>query len=65
MTRKESEAVVAAARILGHKSFVYLGSTDSRGQSDYAVRFERDDYSVRYVSDSATDAALYALNNKP
>jgi hypothetical protein len=65
MTKKESEAIAAAAKILGHKAFVAVGSTNSDGQSNYVVRFERADYSVRYVSDSASDAALYAINNQP
>ena len=65
MNMKESEAAVAAARILGHKAFVVLASTNSNGQSNYAVRFEREDYSVCFVSDSAEKVLIYAINNQP
>jgi hypothetical protein len=64
MIKKESEAIIAAARILGHKAFLAFGGSND-GQHYFTVRFERADYSVRFVTESATDAALYAINNQP
>jgi hypothetical protein len=64
MPRTESEAIKLAAQHLGHKVFIALGPTHSNGASNYLLRFEVN-YTVRFVTDSATDAILYALNNQP
>jgi hypothetical protein len=70
MNSKEAEAVITAARVLGHKAFTLLSTAKSNDRFNYAVRFEISDYTTRLVTTrlvttSAADAFLFILNNKP
>ncbi len=65
MNAKEAEAVLAAAKVLGHKAFTLLSTKSSNERYNYAVRFESEDYGTRFVTDSVGDALYFISNNQP